>query len=553
MSKADRLQFISDPGPNQHLRREAGVGLLIPPNSRAITSLVDVPPARKPVDGTVSGGGYSGSMTTSRALRLAEWTGRILLLGAVAFWWGAIVMPILVSVAFPDLLPPDAIPRNLNPDNEGTVANSVSAVFLLITSLLAFANVWRTFGRPGIQNWIVAAGWTTLAITAAGLAWEETAEFKSSESMLYLGEQILGTAYELVFWPVLAGPLIVGFVLAMGIFIGKGLSSTRSGRDVRALLILGLSAWMLVVIYEVNTYLAFGESPMLMRLLEETLEFGGTLVIGLSAAIALRAPAVLRPVQQAHDGKAENVGRRFDGGVRFRPRFWLLAAITSVFGIVALGVVAATVYPKPLADARALTQIGAFQITLRNNHALVQELGALPAPPTRIDLRVATHDSRGRPGTMLWRVMEAGEDGSGRIFREGRVEVAAGEHPEWMSIDFPPLVEAEGRPLALQLIADVEPDVHLQVGATKTNRYQDGRLWIRGALAWPDQNIEFAAHGASELTRSKLRAMWSVFTSDWRWPMLLASVTFGPALVVFIPVHLVTTALLGRGSRQLRH
>lgn len=154
---------------------------------------------------------------------------------------------------------------------------------------------------------------------------------------------------------------------------------------------------------------------------------------------------------------------------------------------------------------------------------------------------------------MLWRVMEAGEDGSGRILREGRMEVAAGEHLEWLSIDFPPLVEAEGRPLVLQLIADVEPDDHLQVGATKTNRYQDGRLWIRGALAWPDQNIEFVAYTASELTRSKLRATWSVFTSDWRWPALLASLVFGPTLVIFIPVLLVTAALPGRRSRQLRH
>ena len=45
-------------------------------------------------------------MTGSTVRRLAEWTGRVLLLGAVAFWWGLIVVPRLVSLAFPELLPP---------------------------------------------------------------------------------------------------------------------------------------------------------------------------------------------------------------------------------------------------------------------------------------------------------------------------------------------------------------------------------------------------------------------------------------------------------------
>ena len=80
-------------------------------------------------------------MTASQGWRLAEWAGRALLLGAVAFWWGLIVVPRLVSLALPDLLPPDAISRHLNPDVEGSLANAVSATALLIAALLAFANV----------------------------------------------------------------------------------------------------------------------------------------------------------------------------------------------------------------------------------------------------------------------------------------------------------------------------------------------------------------------------------------------------------------------------
>ena len=111
---------------------------------------------------------------------------------------------------------------------------------------------------------------------------------------------MLGDGYHETFWPVLASPLIVAFVLAMGIFIGKGLPSTRSGRQVRGLLVLGLTAWVLAIVYEVSGEFAFGDYRAKSRLLEETLEFGGSLVIGLGAAIALRAPAIPRPALQVH-------------------------------------------------------------------------------------------------------------------------------------------------------------------------------------------------------------------------------------------------------------
>lgn len=177
----------------------------------------------------------------------------------------------------------------------------------------------------------------------------------------------------------------------------------------------------------------------------------------------------------------------------------------------------------------------------------------LPAFPVRIDLRVINRDPQGRPGTMIWRVIEAGEIDSGRIFREGRLEVVAGEHPSWETLELSPLSEAEGRPLALQLIAEVAPEAHLRIGATKTNRYQDGRLWINGELTWPDQNIEFVAYTGPELTRGKLRAMLGVLTSHWRWPVMVLEVAIAMMLITLIPVLLVTAALPGRRSRQLRH
>ena len=547
-------------------------------------------------------------MTASPVWRLAEWTGRVLLLGAVAFWWGLIVVPRLVSLAFPELLSLDAIPRHLDPDSEGHFANAVSAVFLLITALLAFVNavvshrralrpLRQAQGRPvrqahgrqaqdAAQGWIAAVGWAVLAATAAYLAWEEVSEFHA-EGTRALGEMVLGAAYRSTLWPLVLSPLILAFVLAMVVFVSKGLPSTpstgsgqagsalrqaqgsrqaSSGREVRALLILGLSAWLLAVVQEVgHTF----KASLFVRLLEETLEFGGTLVIGLSAGIALRGLAVLRPLRQAqgrpvrpfdklraHGRQAQDASRQFGGRGRLPPAVWRMATIAIVACIVALGVVAASVHRAPLADARARTQVGAFHLELPDSaveeHSLVQELGVLPAPLARVDLRVANHDPQGRPGTMIWRVMEAGEGGSGPILREGRMEVPARDYLSWESIDFPPLVEvlssSKGRLLALQLVADVEPEAQLRIGATKTNRYEDGRLWINGELAWPDQNIEFAVYMAADLTRDKLRTMWGTFTSDWRWPVLAVDAAIAMTVITLIPALLITAALRRRGS-----
>ena len=504
-------------------------------------------------------------MTARRAGRLAEWTGRALLLGAVAFWWGAIVVPRLVSLTFPELLPHDALPSNLDPDDEGSLANAVSALLLLATALLALANAIVSHRRarrlsdgPRTQGWIAAAGWAALAITTAYLAWEEVSEFHA-EGTRGLGETVLGAAYPSTLWPVVMSPLIVGFVVAMGVFVGKGLPSTGSGRDIRALLILGLAAWLLAVVQELGHTV---KASLLTRLLEESLEFGGTLAIALGAAIALRGRAVPGPSRQAfrpstapdEGRRARDAGRRTGGRARFPLTVWRIAAIVIVAWAIALGAVGSALYRAPLADAGSRSHIGAFHLLLADSaageHSVVQELGVLPAPLARIDLRVANHDSQGRQGTLIWRVMEADGEGAGRILREGRKQIDAGEQLEWERIDFPPLVEAEGRPLAVQLVAELGPGGHLRIGATKTNRYQDGRLWVNGALAWPDQNIEFAVYMAAEPTLAKLRTVWNTFTSDWGWPVMMAQAVIGMTLVTFIPTLLVAAALPRRRSAQ---
>ena len=489
--------------------------------------------------------------TAGKASRLAEPVGRCLLLGAVAFWWGAVYVPRFVSLIFPEILSPDALPRQLHPDVEFNLVNAVSAVALLITAFLALANV-----PAGSKSRMQAAGWTVLAVTAALLALEEVAEFKAAAGR-HLGQIVLGDAYRGHHWPLLASPLIVAFVLTMGVFLLKGLTPTKSATAVRALLLLGLAAWVLAVVHEVTEDFVFGGHGDLARfkgrLLEETLEFGGTLVIGLSAAIALQGSGVL---QRAGDAGGKHRDRTRSG----RSSFWWLAASIIVACAAALGIVGGYLGKAPLADARALTSRGAFQVSLFDERSLVQGLGALPAPPARLILRITNSDPQGRSGTVLWRVIyldQPGTTGSDEpavsssntppsILREGRKEIAAGDDPRWETIDFPPPAEAQGRPLGLQLIAEVAPEAYLRIGATKTDRYQAGRLWVNGELTWPNENVEFAAYGAPELTRSKLGAMWSIFKSHWRWPVLAADLVVAIALTIYMPVILVIAAVSRR-------
>ena len=116
--------------------------------------------------------------------------------------------------------------------------------------------------------------------------------------------------------------------------------------------------------------------------------------------------------------------------------------------------------------------------------------------------------------------------------------------PDWIEIQlYPKLTEAEGQPLALWVVATVDRNAKLVVGATKSSRDQSGRLWINGQPAWPDQSLEFIAYGTPELTRSKVVSLLSLLTTGWRWPLLLVDLAITLTFITFVPALLVTAAL----------
>ena len=496
-------------------------------------------------------------MTVGKGWWLAERTGRVLLLGAVAFWWGLIVVPRLVSLAFPELLSGSAIPLQLNPDVEGSVANTVSAVSLFTVALLALGNVAisgrealrpfdKLMAQDAAQGWIAAGGWTVLAVTLASVAREEMFDFQGG---------FAPAAWRWLFalpWSQTSGrngalllliPLIVAFVLTSVVFLRKGLRN----REVRAPFVLGLIAWLLAPIYDEGGYrIAVQGWYPLSVLLEETLEFSGALLIGLGTGVALR-----RSSGQAHGGQAQGEERGAAAGVFSRRRLIRLAVGSVAVAAVLGGIVvfeAASAFREPLVDTRGSA---VFNVSLYDDpveeHSLVQELGVVTAPVGRLRLRVTNSDPQGRSGVMLWRVMEAGQGGSGRMLREGRVEVAAGEQPRWRNIDFPPLMEAEGRALAVQLVAEVEPEAHLRIGGTKTDRLEHLQFWVNGNETWPDQRLELVAYGPSDLTLSKFQGIWRTFR--WSWVVLAGAALAGLWIITFIPALLVTAALRRGGSR----
>ena len=479
-------------------------------------------------------------MTSSQIWWLAERSGRALLLGVVAFWWGAVVAPQLISLSFPSLLPWSALPLQLNPDVEASAANTVSAAALLIVALLALAMVRQA--HHARSYWITTGGWAVLAVTAALLAWEEKVDLRG-RLVPAAGKSLFGELWSHASGmdvTVVLSPLIVAFLVAMWFFIRKGIPSTgsrqaSSGQAVRALLILGLAAWLLVIVYDKGGFrIASLGWYTLSVLLEETLEFSGTLLMGLGAAIALGSDVVSLSPSGA-----------------FRRRWPFLPPVGSVAVAAVLGgfvvFVATSNYREPLVDTRGRA---VFNVSLYDSpgaeHSLVQELGVLAAPVAGLRLRVTNSDPQGRSGVMLWRVMEAGEGGSGSILREGRMVVAAGDDPRWENIDFPPLVGVEGRPLAVQLVAEVERGAHLRVGGTKTNRLEHLQFWVNGTKTWPDQKLELVAYGPSDLTLSKFQGIWRTF--KWTWAVLAGAAVAGLWIITFIPVLLVTAALPRRGS-----
>ncbi len=455
--------------------------------------------------------------------------GRVMLPSLMAFWWSAVVIPRLVSLAFPQWLPSGAIPWHLNPDLEGSAANAVSATALATAALLTLGTAAASYRRG--DGRFAVGGWTIVAITSAYLAWEEISEFHVT-----FGVKVIASVFGIqnpYLWPIAASPLVALFVLAAAGFVYKGLHV----REARALLVIGVASWLLALGNEMLKPFVFHavatEAAELEALLEETLEFGGALLVGSSAVAVLRGGPFL--------------------GVR-RVAASALAALVIV-GVCG-GLFTALVYRPPVIDARANSNVGVYATWIYAGHSIAQEF-RLPAPVDRLHLHSAVRGSNGRAGTAIWRVIDGTGAGTGDILREGRIGIPARDDLSLaaVSIDIaPPLSGAEGRRLALQLVNDGAPEGRLSFRAMKDDRYTDGRLWSSGAPTQPDQDLEFLAYGPPAPTWGKLRALWRLVTSGWRWPVLLADTALALTFIAFVPMLLVTTelSLWKRARRSMR-
>ena len=441
-------------------------------------------------------------------------------MSVLIFWWGGIFVPRLTSLIDPDLLASKDIPLQLNPDVEGTFANAVSATALLTVSLLV--------GLTAVVSWRLAVGrfavigWSVLALTVGYVSWEEAIEHGQVVS---LRNAVFNEATPSL-WPLLISPLIVAFVLVMVGFVCRG----RQLWEVRLLLTLGMVVWLLVLVYEVSgPYLSMQRAYNLGVLFEETLEFGGTLVIGLSAVVAMR-------------GRELGVFQR-------RVIVPLVGGSLAVVGLLGI-LVGAFIFRAPIVDTRLdYAAGGGFFVALHNEMSAIQEFRMPEFPIKEFDVRLASQDSHEHSGNLVWRVIDGGA--AGGVLREGRMEVPTTDYLAWRSIEFdPPIRPVEGRRMGLQLVADVVGGGHIRIAATKTDLYPDGRLWVNGEPTWPGQNLEFVAYSAPEPTRSKLRAVWDTFASDWRWPVLFAELALGLTLITLIPGLLVSGLVLSVAPKR---
>lgn len=452
---------------------------------------------------------------------LAGWAIRLLLLGVVTFWWGAVVIPNLLSLALPGLLSPDAIPRDLDPDVdwEGRLANRVSIAALLGLAVLALAAALSSGRRSA--GWIAIAGWVGVAAAACVLAWEESSDFHATVLPRW-ARKVFGNEFALeagsFVWVLVASPLVVAFVLAMVVFCLRGL---RSGA-VRTPIALGLAAWLLVLVLEgLTPVLIRGRAAALMEVLEETLEVGGTLLLALSAASVSPGGATFAQVFQ---------------GAPLRRLAYGSAIVVVGLGCLFVGLV----FRAPLVDSRVTGSHPAAWVSLADGQSVAQEFPAPAEAISRLSVRVANRDPEGRDGAAVWRLMTASTWKPGSVLREGRVEAPAGDIPAWIDIDLPLLSAEEGRPLFAQVAAEIEPRAALRIGMIKEDRYAKGRLWVNGEPTWPDQDLEFVVHGAAEPTRSKLQSLWRFVTSEWQWPVLAVMAALALTMVTLIPVLLIS-------------
>lgn len=387
----------------------------------------------------------------------------------------------------------------------------MSAVTLAGVTLLGLAAA--VANRHGSHGRLAVGGWVAMALTTAALTIEELAEFKrwGPISVVEHAER-LGLP-----WPLLVSPVVVLFVLTMCVFIGKALGA----HPARTPLILGIACWVFALAHEtIDPWLFAGRARAIAYVLEETLEFSGTLLIGLGAAMSLATgrALVLPPFH----------------------RSWRTSLTASVAIVVTLGAFALVfLFRPPLVEAQApYTRAGVFGVSLRHQEALVQELRMPATPVHSIRLLLSNCVLGSPPGTIALRL--ATLDQPHRVRSQASMMVPAGDCPRGRDIELlPPLTVPENQPVALQVAADGQPGAELRVGATKGNCYPDGRLWINGALAWPDQNLEFVAYGAPEPTRSKFLAIWHLATTGWHWPLLAADALVALTLITFIPALLI--------------
>ena len=456
----------------------------------------------------------------SWALRMLSGLGLLTLLSAVVFWWGGVVGPQIFALIFPQLLPLDTIPDDLNPNLDGTLANMVSTAAFLVVAFLSCVN--GAIGYHRKSGWVVVGGWIVLALTLTFLAVEDL------DAVISRGQNIIPVGGYQVHWMLLVSPLILAFLLAMFVFIREG----RLSGEVRALLTLGIVVWLPALLLDLGPGFSNHRFIWLTAMatpLEETLEFGGALLFGLSAMIALH--------------------RRDLGILRRSIIFPLVVGSLTVVALI-VSLVIALMFRAPFVDARSGSNSeGRFYIALKDEMSAVQELRMPEIPVKELEIRLISQDSHGRSGILIWRVIDGGLTGD--ILREGRLRVAAGEHAIWSSIEFdPPLSGVGGRRLGLQLVADVEDGGHLAVAATKANLYSNGRLWVNGELTWPDQDLEFVAFSATEPTRSKLQAVWLTFASDWLWPVLLVNLGLSLVLVTLMPTLVLAAVVLSVAAQR---
>lgn len=466
------------------------------------------------------------------AVRVAELIGRILLVAVVGLWWGGHVGPQLFSLAFPSLLPPDNLLRQLDPELDEGFANTASAATLLIVSLLAGANAFAGWRRGAGR--VALGGWFLLAALVAVIAVSEMSDTHNDAQADVL-RIVFGVEGRPADWARLAlmSPILAVFALAMWIFARHGLVQSAA----RVPIVLGAGAWMLSVAYDATQHILLtGQDHVLGSIIEEMLEICGALLIGLGAAMSLRGDTA--PQTRPH---AQTVR-------------WRAPLVGSFVAVVVLGALAVVfTYRVLLIDVGATPDLHALDLRLFAQETVAQEL-RMPADPIgRIDLRLAQRDPGGGMGTAAVRVTSP--EFPERTLAVGSVEFPSGVRTQWRSIDLlPPLTEPEGRRLRVSVIADINADAELWVGVAKSNWYTDGGFWINGEPAAPQQDLEFVAYGTAEPTRSKLRAIWESFTSGWRWPATLARMVVGLTLIVFFPVVLVTAAWQRPGdSGHCRH